>query len=221
MPTPNLRSLAKQSGKSIETLEKYWDKAKKLAAEAGHKDNYDYITGITKRMAGISSKESYSKKSSKREKNYKRYNEMNLRHIKKAQKLIQMAESYQSMFYKFQEENYGQLQALVKNLLRLYPIEKLWVKETTYGILIKAIVVKQDQREQGVGTDVMNALIEYSDLVQKPIALTPSKQYGGTVNRLIDWYKGLGFILNNGKNRDFRFPETMVRYPQKIGVSKN
>lgn len=54
MPTPALKSFAQQSGKSIETLEKYWDKAKKLAAEAGHKDDYDYITGITKRMAGIS-----------------------------------------------------------------------------------------------------------------------------------------------------------------------
>lgn len=53
MPHPALKSFAQQSGKSLDTLEKYWDKAKELADEQGHKDDYDYITGITKRMAGI------------------------------------------------------------------------------------------------------------------------------------------------------------------------
>lgn len=146
---------------------------------------------------------------------------MNTRHIKQAQKLIQMAESYEAFFYKLQEENYGQLQALVKNLMYLYPLEKLWVTEATYGILVKAIVIDPDYREQGIGTKVMQAIIDYSDLTGKPLALTPSRQYGGTVSRLTDWYKGLGFIPNKGKKRDFRLPETMVRYPQKIGIVKN
>lgn len=146
---------------------------------------------------------------------------MNTRHIKQAQKLLQMAESYEAFFYKLKEENYGQLQALVKGLMYQYPLQKLWVTEATHGILVKAIVVESDQREQGIGTAVMQALIEYSDLIQKPMALTPSRQYGGSVSRLNDWYKGLGFISNKGKKRDFRLPETMIRYPQKIGIPQD
>jgi hypothetical protein len=67
----------------------------------------------------------------------------------------------------------------------------------------------------------MQAIIDYSDLIGKPLALTPSRQYGGTVSRLTDWYKGLGFEMNKGKKKDFRLPETMIRYPKKIGVREN
>jgi len=40
-----------------------WKKAKKLADESGHKDDYDYITGIYKKMGGkIKGKESYKER---------------------------------------------------------------------------------------------------------------------------------------------------------------
>jgi hypothetical protein len=48
-----------------------------------------------------------------------------------------MAESYESFFYKLQEENYGQLADIVRRLTLLYPLKKLWVTEATYGILVK------------------------------------------------------------------------------------
>lgn len=59
MPESLIKSLAKQSGRSMDTVEQYWNRAKVIAAKNGHKDDYDYITGITKRMAGIAEKFDY------------------------------------------------------------------------------------------------------------------------------------------------------------------
>lgn len=53
MPASNLQSIADQSGKPLKDIEGYWEKAKKLAKEAGHEEEYDYITGIVKKMAGL------------------------------------------------------------------------------------------------------------------------------------------------------------------------
>jgi hypothetical protein len=54
MPTPALKSLADKAGISMDKAEKYWEKAKQLASEEGHEEEYDYITGIVKKMMGIS-----------------------------------------------------------------------------------------------------------------------------------------------------------------------
>lgn len=54
MPTTYIKKLAKQGKGTIQALEKKWAKAKKLAAEQKHKDDYPYITGIFKKMVGAS-----------------------------------------------------------------------------------------------------------------------------------------------------------------------
>ncbi len=53
MPTQALYNLAQQAGISVSKAEEYWDKAKKLAAEEHKADDYAYITGITKKMMGV------------------------------------------------------------------------------------------------------------------------------------------------------------------------
>ena len=52
MPTAYLKKVSKKKGISIDRAEELWDKAKKLAASQGHEDEYDYITGIFKKMIG-------------------------------------------------------------------------------------------------------------------------------------------------------------------------
>ena len=55
MPVPALKSIARKSGKSLNKIEKYWERAKKAAAKQGQADNYAYIMGVTKHMAGVES----------------------------------------------------------------------------------------------------------------------------------------------------------------------
>jgi hypothetical protein len=54
MPTPYVKKLAKEKGKSVEEVERLWNEAKAQAEKAGHKDDYPYITGILKKMVGAS-----------------------------------------------------------------------------------------------------------------------------------------------------------------------
>lgn len=55
MPVPYLQKLAKEGHGTLPELEKKWAKAKRRAAEQGHKDDYAYITGILKKMLSIQS----------------------------------------------------------------------------------------------------------------------------------------------------------------------
>jgi 3-oxoacyl-ACP reductase-like protein len=54
MPTPYVKKLAKEKGKSVAEVERLWDKAKDQAEKAGRKDDYAYITGILQHMVGAS-----------------------------------------------------------------------------------------------------------------------------------------------------------------------
>jgi hypothetical protein len=58
LPAPVLQGLAKQAGITLAKAEEYWDKAKKLAKDQGHEDDYAYIVGIVKKMMGLT-KESH------------------------------------------------------------------------------------------------------------------------------------------------------------------
>lgn len=60
MPTPYVKKLADKHGVPVSQVEKKWDKAKKIAEDEGHKDNWAYITGVVKRMMNESSLESAS-----------------------------------------------------------------------------------------------------------------------------------------------------------------
>lgn len=53
MPTAFIKKLAKEGKGSAKSLEKKWDEAKARAKEEGRGDDYAYITGIFKRMAGV------------------------------------------------------------------------------------------------------------------------------------------------------------------------
>lgn len=57
MPTNYIKSLHEKTGRSIESLEKDWDKAKGIAEGEGRKDDYAYTTGIFKRLADVANTE--------------------------------------------------------------------------------------------------------------------------------------------------------------------
>ena len=82
------------------------------------------------------------------------------------------------------------------------------------------IIVPEGKRGEGIGSNVMQDLIDYADKNNLKIILTPSKDFGATsVTRLKKFYKQFGFIDNKGKNRDFSHKESMYRNPEEV-VSK-
>ncbi|WP_240621673.1 LPD38 domain-containing protein [Aeromonas rivipollensis] len=73
------------------------------------------------------------------------------------------------------------------------------------------ISVEEHERGNGKGTSAMRELMRYADHTGQVIALSPSADFGGNKARLATFYKGLGFIDNKGKNKDFSISESMYR----------
>lgn len=93
---------------------------------------------------------------------------------------------------------------------------KLDLYEKNGVINLSKIEVPKDARGTGIGSDVMNKIVNYADLTGSKIVLSPSKDFGASsVNRLKDFYKRFGFVENKGKSKDFSTRETMYREPSK------
>lgn len=77
-------------------------------------------------------------------------------------------------------------------------------------IELKKIVVPKDRRGEGIGSDVIEELIDYCRDTNKSLFVTPSSAFGGNVNKLTNFYKSFGFKNNKGRYRDFRSMESLV-----------
>lgn len=99
-------------------------------------------------------------------------------------------------------------------------LDQIWIKEKDYGFVLDAIVIKKGIRNDGIGSKVMNYIINYADKNNKIATLTPSTSYGSSIGRLTQFYKNFGFKNNKGGNKDFRFMQTMIRYPKGMNENK-
>lgn len=82
------------------------------------------------------------------------------------------------------------------------------------GYVLSSIIVPKALQGKGEGSKAMQELIDRVDKEQAIIATTPSSDFGSSKSRLIEFYKRFGFVPNKGRNKDFRFQETMIRYPR-------
>ena len=99
-------------------------------------------------------------------------------------------------------------------LIEKYPGLKLDLMGNGSVVTLSRIVIPEDGRQSGRGTEVMQALIQWADASGKKLALTPSADFGGNKKRLGDFYKRFGFVENKGKNKDYEVSESMLREPQ-------
>ncbi len=104
---------------------------------------------------------------------------------------------------------------VVDALQAKYPGLALDALDSSNGqINVSRIALPEDQRGQGVGTQAMQALADHADATGKTITLTPSGDFGGSVPRLKDFYKSLGFVENKGRNKDYSISDSMYRAPK-------
>jgi L-amino acid N-acyltransferase YncA len=75
-------------------------------------------------------------------------------------------------------------------------------------------VIKDEFKNRGIGTDIMNDLITYADDNKKIVTLTPSSDFGGNNNRLVQFYKKFGFKPNKGVHKSYEYMDTMIRWPK-------
>ena len=77
---------------------------------------------------------------------------------------------------------------------------------------LSKIVIPKESRGSGIGSKVMQRIVDFADKEGKKIYLTPSKDFGASsVARLEKFYKGFDFVKNTYRDET---KETMVRLPQ-------
>jgi ribosomal protein S18 acetylase RimI-like enzyme len=93
-----------------------------------------------------------------------------------------------------------------------------WIRDyddQKWGSLDK-IAISKEHRGQGYGQRAMEKLIDHANQNNIIITLTPDEVFGGNRNQLEKWYKSLGFVLNKGKNKDYRTTQLMYRLPDGL-----
>ena len=94
------------------------------------------------------------------------------------------------------------MKSLLNNIRELYPSVDVWASESDNKIELHKIEVPGDQRNRGIGTEIIKLLQNYAQSVGKPIVLRPEPERGKKA-ALSRFYKGLGFVDNKGRNMDY------------------
>ena len=96
----------------------------------------------------------------------------------------------------------------------------LYIFEQINKVILDSIIIPKDSRKKGVGTQIMQELIDYANKVGKRIELSPGQKddYHGTTSkkRLINFYKRFGLLENKGRNKDYTTNKTMYREPDEL-----
>ena len=119
------------------------------------------------------------------------------------------------MWYRMAQEQ-NDIQELINFFLNKYPEIVLRINEYDNKIKLEKIFIPKELRGQGIGTEIITALKEYSQKVGKPIVLNPEPEKGkkGALQR---FYKRNEFVNNAGRNRDdglSEFSRTMLYNPK-------
>ena len=99
-------------------------------------------------------------------------------------------------------------------------LKELDIYENNTSLILSRIIINEECRNEGVGTKVMKDLIDYADSKGQIVTLTPSRDFGSSVNRLTQFYKRFDFKMNKGSNKNFEFKDTMIRYPIQKGQKR-
>ncbi len=113
--------------------------------------------------------------------------------------------------------------AFERTLQSLYPeIDRvgIYFEKANGSLFLSDLYIKEEFRGQGVGSKVMNSIIQFADNNNLPVVLIPEPDDEDvSPKQLIDFYKKFGFVLNKGKKTDYSFSDpfatTMYRLPKK------
>ena len=92
-------------------------------------------------------------------------------------------------------------------------LDSIFIFEDPTSIELNQIIINKNNRNEGIGSEILQDVVNYSDRENKIVTLTPADDYGSSLSRLKKFYKRFGFVFNKGNNKDFRFRDSMIRYP--------
>ena len=113
------------------------------------------------------------------------------------------------MWYRLAQEQ-SDIQELINFFVNKYPEIVLRINEFENKIKLDKIFIPKEMRGMGIGTEIITALKEYSQRVNKPIVLNPEPEKGkkGALQR---FYERNEFVDNSGKRKDYDLTDTISR----------
>lgn len=97
---------------------------------------------------------------------------------------------------------------------------ELNINKHTGDLRLDSIIIDKSRQGEGIGTKVLDDLIQYADAHDKRLTLTPAqknKEHGTTSSsRLQKFYRRFGFVPNKGRHKDFRVSDLMIRPPKGV-----
>ena len=101
---------------------------------------------------------------------------------------------------------------MLNELKEQYPNVIFELRYSNDFVELNRFIVPKELRKQGIGTKFMKALIQFANINNSMIVLTPSDSFGATsVMRLKKFYKRFGFVENKGRNKNFQLSCGMYR----------
>lgn len=95
-------------------------------------------------------------------------------------------------------------------------LDTLYVSKKPSGI-VEVDMIRVKNQGQGIGSAVMQDLIDAADTQGVTMALTPEKVGNTSVTKLKEFYKRFGFVENKGRNKDFGTTSAFIREPKGLG----
>jgi len=107
--------------------------------------------------------------------------------------------------------------SLVADLESRYPVD-LWIHPLSSlpAARVSTIRVQRDRHREGIGSQVMQEITSWADDKGAVLVLTPASDGRGfpSKTKLKSWYRRFGFVPNKGRNKDYRYMDTMIRRPK-------
>lgn len=117
----------------------------------------------------------------------------------------------------------GGLEAVLSAIEQKHPGIRVQAYEAAHKIELMQIIVPDEMRGGGIGTEAIKAIQRYAKSVNKPIVIRPAAERGrkGDLER---FYRRLGFVHNRGRNKDFvlssPMADTMYWRPGEVGFGE-
>jgi len=127
----------------------------------------------------------------------------------------------EDMEKKFKEDDKKEDFSSVNDIEKKYNFTDIKIFERKDFIYIHKIVIPQELRDKGIGTQIMNDICDYADSKNKTITLLlndedyEEEKGWGTKSKdsLIRFYKRFGFVENKGSNQNNLMVDDMYRKP--------
>ena len=119
----------------------------------------------------------------------------------------------------FEEELSGRyaIQSELDDIINKYEAQGMacWIYlKGNKAIEVASIKIKdKTQRRKGLGTSLMTEIAGLCDKYELLCVLTPDNSES-SMTGLLRFYKSFGFVSNTGRNKDFTYRNSMIRYPK-------